>query len=83
MIPCFVVDGELDLVGLVHVDHVHFIGPSVISSRFGASLEAVFHLDVDGRLRSSRESSRRGMIDIRHGVDTDGELTGQRLAHVG
>lgn len=67
----FIVNGELDLVGLVDVDVVVFGIPAIISGCFGASDDRVFDLDGNKRFGTSRKTTRDGMIHVLDRHDTN------------
>ena len=70
-----IVGRQFYLVCLIDDDGVVLGLPSVITRSSCPGHNVVLHLDRDKRLRSAREPSQRGMIDILDGQDANGELT--------
>lgn len=78
-----VVDGQLDLVGLVDVDVVVLGVPSIGPGALGTSDDVVFDLDGDEGVGAPGEAAGGGVVDILHGLDADRQLSGEGLPHVG
>ena len=76
MIPRLVVHRKLDFIALVDAYQVELVGPSIVPGGLRPSFKCVLYLDINGRLRSARESSGRGMIDVLHRMDPNRELAG-------
>lgn len=79
----FIIDRQLDLVGLVDINIMVLGFPLVGAGGFGAGHDIVFDLDRDVGFGAARKLARGGMIDVLDSLDANGEISGQRFAHIG
>lgn len=80
MIGGLIVDCDLNLVGLVNIEVMDFIQPTIIPGGFRATLDAVFHFDVDESFWTTAKATSGRMINIGNCVYAQGQMTAQRLS---
>jgi hypothetical protein len=80
MVASTIVDSEFDFVGLVNVNFVQLVSPSVVLRSFRSSLENVLNLNYDEGVRPSTEAASGSMVYIRYGVYPNRKVTSQRLS---
>jgi len=81
-VSSFVIDREFNLIGLIDIDIVDFLGPLVCSSGPGFGSDVIFHFHDDKGFGASGETRGGSVIDIFDGVNSHFEMTGQWLPHV-
>ena len=77
-----IIDGEFNFVGLVDINIMQLIGPSVGPSSFSPANEGIFNFHDDEGFWSSRKSPSSSVVDIFNGVYTHGQMSSERFAHV-
>lgn len=75
-----VVDREFNFVSLVHVKLMLLVCPSIRLGGFRPAFERVFDFHNDECIRSTGESTRRGMIHVCYAVNSDRQVSSKRLS---
>jgi hypothetical protein len=83
MLAWFVIHRELYLVGLVNLDAMKFIFPAICPGRASSCHYIILDFDRDECFRAPRESASGSMIYVPNLLHPDGQLSGQRLPHIG
>jgi hypothetical protein len=78
-----VVYSDLDLIGLVDGEVVHFVNPFVVSRWLRAPLDRVLDLYVDECLWSSTKATSGCVIHVGNCLDTQREVSAQWLSLTG
>jgi hypothetical protein len=83
MLSSLVVHGDLNLVGLVNGEIVHFVDPFVVPRWLRASLDRILDLYVNERLWSSTKTTGGCVVNVGNCLDTKREGSAQWLSLAG
>lgn len=80
MITCFVVNRNFNLVCLINIELVQFIGPAIVSRWLGAAFDTVFDFDVNESLGTAAEAASGCVVDVGNGMDTKRKVAAEGLS---